>query len=673
MRMRDTGARRPPFARAVSSNRPFAAWGAMAALCLFLCGIAGAQGAPRTIHVDASHTGASDGSSARPFTSIGAAIEQAESGRGDTILVRPGEYAEAVRLPANTTLRSEAGATHTFITGGEAAFTDLVLMGDNSVLRGFSLGTSPGTGAFVPTETRAEITNCVFYANDIGVQAATEGDLNLINNTFYQNRIGLRGGADAVLNPVRNNIFARNETGVFIVPGATLVTGYNAFDANTLNFENALPSATDIASQALFVDPENLNFHLRIFSRLRNAGDPAPAFTDRDNTRNNIGADGGPHGVIDTLAPVARIRTSPSPPAGQAPFLVELDGRESSDEWGIAFYEWDLDASDGFTPEVTEPVTLATYGAPGQYVATLRVTDNSGLKSTAQVAITVGAPPEATALAVPNIGTAPLTVQFSAAAPENSPLSFAWDFDGAGEPESTERNAVFTYPADTPPGNYFATLTVQDGSGAFSQVRVPITITEYPVPPGAVLEHEPGADAAIDVTAPGSGVDGFTLDVPGESYGEPLVFGLAPLAPGDAPFLPGGTLAAIFSLDPAGIILSAPVTIGLPLPPAAQDPRVFRYDAGAQAWFDTGISRVRVHESANGPRLSFDTAQGALFAVVWGEGTGENGGPPAGCPAGTLAAGPGARLGNGLVLALGAMLILFAPRRRAPARAAFQR
>jgi glucose/arabinose dehydrogenase len=87
-------------------------------------------------------------------------------------------------------------------------------------------------------------------------------------------------------------------------------------------------------------------------------------------------------------APIAL--ASASPTSGAAPLAVSFNGTGSSDPDpnDTISYAWDF-TSDGAV-DSTSPSASFTYQTAGQYLATLRVTDNHGAASTDAVAITVG-------------------------------------------------------------------------------------------------------------------------------------------------------------------------------------------------------------------------------------------------------------------------------------------
>lgn len=85
----------------------------------------------------------------------------------------------------------------------------------------------------------------------------------------------------------------------------------------------------------------------------------------------------------ENLAPTARISATPN--SGVAALLVNVDGRQSTDDIGVVSYNWNF--GDGNTSQ--NAVTSHTYSQPGTYNLRLTVTDGNGLTSTASTTIHV--------------------------------------------------------------------------------------------------------------------------------------------------------------------------------------------------------------------------------------------------------------------------------------------
>jgi glucose/arabinose dehydrogenase len=94
--------------------------------------------------------------------------------------------------------------------------------------------------------------------------------------------------------------------------------------------------------------------------------------------------------VSGNQPPTAVVTASPS--TGDAPLTVTFGSTGSSDPEGVALSRaWDLDG-DGAFDDSTASAPTFTYGAPGRYVAQLRVTDEQGASDTATAVVAVGAP-----------------------------------------------------------------------------------------------------------------------------------------------------------------------------------------------------------------------------------------------------------------------------------------
>jgi len=170
---------------------------------------------------------------------------------------------------------------------------------------------------------------------------------------------------------------------------------------------------------------------------------------------------------------------SAAPTSGPGPLNVNFSSAGSSDSDGsISSYSWTF--GDGSSSSAANPTHI--YTSEGTFIATLIVTDNGGLSSSATVTITVAPPPNkspvAAASATPAGGYAPLNVSFSSAGssdPDGTIAAYAWNFgDGAN---STLANPSHAYNAT---GNFTATLTVTDNQGATNSKSVLTMVTSDP-------------------------------------------------------------------------------------------------------------------------------------------------------------------------------------------------
>ncbi len=128
-------------------------------------------------------------------------------------------------------------------------------------------------------------------------------------------------------------------------------------------------------------------------------------------------------------------------------------------------------------------VTTHTYTHVGEYLATLKVTDNEDNWDMDSVLITTGML-ESLPIAYPTSGPAPLDVRFSSnGSSSNATIaSFNWDFDGNGSTDWTtpiSDNYSYTYQT---PGSYTATQTVIDNRGLSDSASIPITVLPAGVP-----------------------------------------------------------------------------------------------------------------------------------------------------------------------------------------------
>jgi len=576
--------------------------------------IAGVSGSPQTFHVDSTVAASGDGSAGSPFATLQEAADAAQAFRNDRIRISRGTYTGPVAFKPGTIVTSIEGAFHTLI-GAAKAVDEVVTLDAGVILRGVTV--IGGAAAIqAPAFTEVEITNCVLVNGQIGVRVGHDANVVVNNNTFYGNTLaGIWVEPDAMVDSLRSNAFVNNEIAVKLQSGGLVSGGFNLFDANAVSHDGTSPFPSDLFASPQFVDETDLNFHLRSGSPARDAGQTGAAFNDLDGTRNDIGADGGPNGVIDNHVPKAVITATPL--QGDVPLQVDVSGANSSDEWGIASYEWDFDALNGFQVETVGVDASTIYSQESTYRITLRVTDHSGLQRTTSTEVVVGTPPDVEVSVSPNVGPAPLTVTFTTAAvdPDGGPLTYAWDFDGTGQFTSSEASPVFTYPEGTPAARYRPTVTVTDDEGGVTQRSVDVHVTVNA--PLAAEEIDAATGGTVIVPDLGSPLDGTSVVIPPDALGEPTLITVEEV--GDLPGMPDFTPIISVKLGPPGTQFAEPVTITIPLPDDASpnlDYTVEYFNELEQVWKTDGIFDIRVIPFRDGHAVRFKTSHFTVFTVV---------------------------------------------------------
>ena len=186
--------------------------------------------------------------------------------------------------------------------------------------------------------------------------------------------------------------------------------------------------------------------------------------------------------------PNAAFSFSPTNPAVNG--WVQFNGSSSTDPDGtIVSYSWSF--GDGATG--TGAVAWHRFGAPGTYVVTLTVQDNSGLSDSTSQPIQVGAtnlPPTAAFAFSPTNPAVSSWVQFdgsSSSDPDGTIVSYSWNF-GDGTPLVTGSTVFHQF---STAGTYVVTLTVQDNDAATDSTSRTVVVGAAGQPPVAAFTYSP--------------------------------------------------------------------------------------------------------------------------------------------------------------------------------------
>jgi len=125
-----------------------------------------------------------------------------------------------------------------------------------------------------------------------GISIVNSQNVDIINNTFdTKNRAIDESGSTA--NIINNIVVNNSDYGISLLDGSTM--DYNAFWNNKINYNGNNPGSHNIIGNVMFVDTSKDNYRLLKNSPCVNAGNPDSKYNDKDGSRNDIGAYGGPY------------------------------------------------------------------------------------------------------------------------------------------------------------------------------------------------------------------------------------------------------------------------------------------------------------------------------------------------------------------------------------------
>ncbi|MEX2962240.1 PKD domain-containing protein [Microbulbifer sp. TYP-18] len=188
---------------------------------------------------------------------------------------------------------------------------------------------------------------------------------------------------------------------------------------------------------------------------------------------------------IGILEDVLAALPSAKPTSGVAPLSVVFTPNATTDN-AIVRYQWDFEGDGVFERSETVGRNQSfTYRTPGNYDATLRVTDRLGEQATGSVLIAVGnQAPVVTVNLTPSNGQIPLFVTFSATATDSDGIAqFEWDFEGDGTFDTTTTTGSVSHTYTTE-GFFQARLRVTDNLSAATTLTIP-TLEVNALPTGS--------------------------------------------------------------------------------------------------------------------------------------------------------------------------------------------
>ncbi|MFP4474496.1 MAG: PKD domain-containing protein [Desulfatibacillaceae bacterium] len=193
------------------------------------------------------------------------------------------------------------------------------------------------------------------------------------------------------------------------------------------------------------------------------------------------------------------------PTRGEAPLTAHVASFGHGNGATIEQYLWDF--GDGSTwSSRTSKATTHTFNAPGTYNVTQTVVDGRGLSDTATVPVTVLPPeqgaPEVRAMARPDEGNDPLTVELSAAARDLDGFirQYEWDFDNDGVIDETSTTSSETSHTYSGIGIHTARVVATDDQDLTGEDTVMVQVKAEDAPTATGSADPSSGDATLSVS-----------------------------------------------------------------------------------------------------------------------------------------------------------------------------
>lgn len=223
---------------------------------------------------------------------------------GDIILVSPGTYypGEDIVIPEGVKLSGDHWSTCTIGLGGLFR----IQLDNNTILEGFKIITPPdGRDIILALNINSfSITNNVIQGSQdaedwIAAISIDNSSGNIENNVIDGGHTGIHVeiANDSI---IINNIIINTVYSLLNINGGIFILDYNAFWENVST--SNITGTNNISADPEFMDIENDDYSLcPDLSPCIDAGHPDATYNDVDDTRNDIGVNGGQEGIsLDT-------------------------------------------------------------------------------------------------------------------------------------------------------------------------------------------------------------------------------------------------------------------------------------------------------------------------------------------------------------------------------------
>jgi PKD repeat protein len=194
-------------------------------------------------------------------------------------------------------------------------------------------------------------------------------------------------------------------------------------------------------------------------------------------------------GASGTATHPLKVHRAPKPDLkASAPVLLigqqlSLDASASTDDNGIAKFEWDLDGDGTYETGPASSKQATSFTTLGSHTVRVRVTDIYGAASTASVTVLVHRAPTASFTDAPSPAVVGETVKFdgSSSSDDDPIVTYEWDLDGDGTYETSSATPTTTH-AYTTAGPRTIRLRVTDDHGVQDVVSHALQVDAAPAP-----------------------------------------------------------------------------------------------------------------------------------------------------------------------------------------------
>ena len=422
---------------------------------------------------------------------------RSQSGKPDETTVKSGNTtASVISIHADNVTISGIRA----IGASGSGYSGIYLSGCNNCMIENNKLANNGRGIYLESSRKCIISNNIVTGNRVyGIIFASSSGNTISGNTAYNSSRGIYLGSSDYNTISGNNVTFNSYLGFFECSLCDYNIVYNNYFNNTNitvksgignSYNTTKTAGTNIIGGSYiggnyWGKPDGTGFSDKAVDKDGDGISDSPYNLPGDSTYMDYLPLAYPSSLSEPILPVADFSSNVT--SGNAPLEVSFADKSMGTPTS-----WNWDFGDGTNSQVRNPVHV--YPLPGNYTVNLTVNNENGTNSKTDMISVLEAEIENKMFPLSDFGTnatqgsAPLTIQFTDLS--QNAVSWSWDFDNNGQPDSTVQNPVYVYEN---PGDYTVRLTVSNENGTNSKtLEIKVHETEN--------KDLPVADFEINVT-----------------------------------------------------------------------------------------------------------------------------------------------------------------------------